>query len=224
MSQSPSPAGGEKPGFGGFFQVYLLAAVILMIYYTIDFQVSVSPALPGLTSQPSASRPHHLPQKPQPGIETPGAAASIAISAPPELATPPAAVPQEPVSTSQAPEMPATSSAPASEPTPSSRHHDPEPQTPAAASETAIPAVPESADAASPGLMVIDNPLPQEASETSPETAEPAPVSPEVSSTPDALTIAPAETASSAEPATVTATEATAPIPAASSTLPEVGQ
>lgn len=69
MSQSATSTGGEKPGLGGFFQVYLLAAVILMVYYTIDFQVSVSPSLPRLAGDSAAVRgrsEHKTPVKPTP--------------------------------------------------------------------------------------------------------------------------------------------------------------
>lgn len=64
MSQSAPAAGGDKPGFGGFFQVYLLAVVILMIYYTIDFQVSVSPSLKGLKPDSATSRVKRVTQAP----------------------------------------------------------------------------------------------------------------------------------------------------------------
>ncbi|HOT27467.1 MAG TPA: hypothetical protein PLU72_04705 [Candidatus Ozemobacteraceae bacterium] len=225
MSQSPSPAGGEKPGFGGFFQVYLLAAVILMIYYTIDFQVTVSPALPALTARPSASRPHP-PRFPQAGQELPVASSSVAGSVPTAVSTPASVLPQDPASPAQPHEPPTPSPAPASSPAPEPEPAPPAPpsnsehQAPSATSEPTAPAGPERTDAASGGLLIIDNTLPLAEPVIPDGTPEPSPASPEPPSTPDALPVAHLDGASPTQLSPAKDTEE----PATSSSLPEVGQ
>ena len=45
MDQPAPVVGGEKYAFAGFFPVYLAAAVILIVYVIIDFQVRLSPVI-----------------------------------------------------------------------------------------------------------------------------------------------------------------------------------
>lgn len=211
MSQSPSPAGGEKPGFGGFFQVYLLAAVILMIYYTIDFQVSLSHDLPGPAILPAALRATHTP-KPSAPSGSPDSSATVSASV---------STMTSPASVIAVPEPASPSAITVPEITPQAPAPAPESATPPSASEPAIMAPQASADAASVGILIPDEPLPDIVG--TPTQAQ----SPDTSasrSTPDALLPVPSETGSQIESAPPMEPAASGSIPATPSSIPEVGQ
>ncbi|HOY69160.1 MAG TPA: hypothetical protein PLP29_19980 [Candidatus Ozemobacteraceae bacterium] len=119
MSQPTQPSGAGRPTFGGFFPIFLTAAVMLLVYYTIDFQVRVSPIIRELQPRTgSAPKTAATPtvsfetpaQLPQPPIVDSAASLSTPVASTPADITLEAATPViEPVS-------PEPAAAPASEP------------------------------------------------------------------------------------------------------------